>query len=272
MVDIVIDEYIEKSTYEYVLKKLNNEGALHFSLIDPDPLRQSPIKAAKMAKYAEEAGTDAILIGGSTVFDQAFVDKTILAIKERVNIPLIIFPGGISNISQHADAIFFMSLLNSLDPYFIIGQQALASYTIKSSNLESISMAYLIVEPGASAGWIGNAKLLPRNNPKLTTAYALAAEMLGFKIIYLEAGSGSERIPKEHIEMCSKILNIPIIVGGGISNKDDARCLVEAGADVVVMGTFLENNLLRDNGTSLKGIIEEIKNAGKTQKKNYLIK
>ncbi|GAG55096.1 unnamed protein product, partial [marine sediment metagenome] len=86
------------------------------------------------------------------------------------------------------------------------------------------------------------------------------------------AGSGSERIPKEHIEMCSKILNIPIIVGGGVSNKDDARCLVEAGADVVVMGTFLENNLLRDNGTSLKGIIEEIKNAGKTQKKNYLIK
>jgi len=272
MVDIVIDEYIEKSTYEYILKKLNNEGALHFSLIDPDPLRQGPNKAAKMAKYAEEAGTDAILIGGSTVFDQAFVDKTILAIKERVNVPLIIFPGGISNISQHADAIFFMSLLNSSDPYFIIGQQALASYTIKSSNLESISMAYLIVEPGASAGWIGNAKLLPRNKPKLTTAYALAAEMLGFKIIYLEAGSGSERIPKEHIEMCSKILNIPIIVGGGVSNKDDARCFVEAGADVVVMGTFLENNLLTDNGTSLKGIIEEIKNAGKTQKKNYLIK
>ena len=272
MVDIVIDEYIEKSTYEYIIKKLNSEGALHFSLIDPDPLRQGPNKAAKMAKYAEEAGTDAILIGGSTVFNQAFVDKTILAIKERVNIPLIIFPGGISNISQHADAIFFMSLLNSLDPYFIIGQQALASYTIKSANLESISMAYLIVEPGASAGWIGNAKLFPRNKPKLTTAYALAAEMLGFKIIYLEAGSGSERIPIEHIEMCSKILNIPIIVGGGVSNKDDARCFVEAGADVIVMGTFLENNLLKDNGTSLKGIIEEIKNAGKTKKKNYLIK
>ena len=272
MVDIVIDEYIEKSTYEYIIKKLNNEGALHFSLIDPDPLRQGPNKAAKMAKYAEEAGTDAILIGGSTVFDQAFVDKTILAIKEKVNIPIIIFPGGVSNISQHADAIFFMSLLNSLDPYFIIGQQALASYTIKSVNLESISMAYLIVEPGASAGWIGNAKLLPRNKPKLTTAYALAAEMFGFKIIYLEAGSGSERMPKEHIEMCSKILNIPLIVGGGVSNKDDARCFVEAGADIVVMGTFLENNLLKDNGTSLKGIIEEIKNAGKTQKKNYFIK
>lgn len=157
MVDIVIDEYIVKSTYEYIVKKINNEGALHFSLIDPDPLRQGPNKAAKMAEYAEEAGTDAILIGGSTVFNQTFVDKTIQAIKDKVTVPLIIFPGGISNISQHADAIFFMSLLNSSDPYFIVGEQALASYTIKAANLESISMAYLIIEPGASAGWIGNA-------------------------------------------------------------------------------------------------------------------
>jgi phosphoglycerol geranylgeranyltransferase len=271
MVDIVIDEYIVKSTYEYIVKKINNEGALHFSLIDPDPLRQGPSKAAKMAEYAEEAGTDAILIGGSTVFNQTFVDKTIQAIKDKVTVPLIIFPGGISNISQHADAIFFMSLLNSSDPYFIVGEQALASYTIKAANLESISMAYLIIEPGASAGWIGNAKLLPRNKPKLTTAYALAAEMFGFKMIYLEAGSGSERIPKEHIEMCSKILNIPVIVGGGVSNKDDARSFVEAGADIVVMGTFLENNFLKDNGTSLQEIIKEIKNAGQAQKKNFKI-
>jgi phosphoglycerol geranylgeranyltransferase len=271
MVDIIIDEYVEKSTYEYIIKKINNEGALHFSLIDPDPLRQSPSKAAKMAVYAEEAGTDAILIGGSTVFNQAFVDKTILSIKEKVKVPLIIFPGGISNISQYADAIFFMSLLNSADPHFIVGEQALASYTIKSANLEYISMAYLIIEPGASAGWIGNAKLLPRNKPKLTTAYALAAEMFGFKMIYLEAGSGSKRIPEEHIEMCSKILNIPLIVGGGVGNKEDAKTFVEAGADIVVMGTFLENNVLKDNGTSLKGIIEEIKSTGSIHKKNYSI-
>jgi len=272
MVDIVIDEYIEQGTYEYIINKINNEGALHFSLIDPDPLRQGPIKAARMAKYAEEAGTDAILIGGSTVFDQGFVDKTILAIKEKVDVPIIIFPGGISNISQHADAIFFMSLLNSSDPYFIIGQQALASYTIKSANLECISMAYLIIEPGATAGWIGDARLLPRNKPKLTAAYALAADMFGFKIVYLEAGSGSEKIPVEHIKTSSQVLNIPIITGGGVENKDDARAFVEAGADIIVMGTFLENNVLKDNGTSLKLIVDEIKDTGKTQKKNYIKK
>ncbi|MFX1325320.1 MAG: geranylgeranylglyceryl/heptaprenylglyceryl phosphate synthase [Promethearchaeota archaeon] len=272
MVDIVIDEYIEKRTYEYIINKINNEGALHFSLIDPDPMRQGVNKAAKMAKFAEEAGTDAILIGGSTVFNQSFVDKTILAIKEKVKIPIIIFPGGISNISPQADAIFFMSLLNSSDPYFIVGEQALASYTIKSANLESISMAYLIIEPGASAGWIGNARLLPRNKPKLTAAYALAAEMFGFKLIYLEAGSGSERIPIEHINMCSSILNIPIIVGGGVITKEDAKAFVEAGADAVVMGTFLENNLLKDNGTSLKIIIDEIKNCSKDYRKAYCLK
>ncbi|MFX0139957.1 MAG: phosphoglycerol geranylgeranyltransferase [Candidatus Hodarchaeota archaeon] len=254
MVDIVIDEYIEKSTYEYIIKKINNEGALHFSLIDPDPLRQGVNKAAKMAKSAEDAGTDAILIGGSTVFDQSFVDKTIIAIKEKVQVPIIIFPGGISNISQHADAIFFMSLLNSSDPYSIIGRQALASYTIKSYNLEYISMAYLVIEPGGSAGWIGNAKLLPRNKPKLTAAY------------------GSERIPTEHIKTCSTILNIPIIAGGGVENKEDARAFVEAGVDVVVQGTFIENNILKDNGNSLKEIVDEIKNTGKSQKKTFTIK
>jgi len=269
MVDILIDEYIEKSAYEYVINKINSEGALHFSLIDPDPLRQSPNKAAKMAKFAEQAGTDAILIGGSTVFNQNFVDKTIITIKEKVEIPIIIFPGGTSNISQYADAILFMSLLNSTNPYFIIGQQALASYTIKTANLEYISMAYLIIEPGGSAGWIGSAKLLPRKKPQLTSAYALAAEMLGFKIVYLEAGSGSERIPTEHIENCSQILNIPLIAGGGVDNKEDARAFVEAGADIIVMGTFLENHLLKDNGTSLKLIIDEIKEAGKTKNKRY---
>jgi phosphoglycerol geranylgeranyltransferase len=272
MVDIVIDEYVEKSTYEYLIKRINNEGTLHFSLIDPDPLRQSPIKAAKMAKYAEDAGTDAILIGGSTVFDQTFVDKTIVAIKDKVSVPIIIFPGGISNVSKHADAIFFMSLLNSSDPYSIIGQQALASYTIKSYNLEYISMAYLIIEPGGSAGWIGNAKLLPRKKPKLTAAYALAAEMFGFKLVYLEAGSGGEKIPIEHLQTCSSVLNIPIIAGGGVENKEDARAFVEAGADIIVMGTYIENYILKDNGGSLKGVIDEIKNTGKTQKKNFPIK
>ena len=272
MVDVVIKKTSEyKSTYEYIIKKINREGALHFSLIDPDPIRQSPKIASKMAKYAELAGTDAILIGGSTVFDQRFVDDTIKAIKETISLPIIIFPGGISTVSREADAILFISLLNSEDPYFIIGQQALASYTVKMANLEPISTGYLIIEPGATAGWIGKAKLLPRKKPKLTAAYSLAAEMLGYKLIYLEAGSGSERIPVEIIKLCSQILSIPIIAGGGVTNKEIAREFIKAGADVIVMGTFIEQNILKDKGSSLKEIIDEIKNTGKKFNKSYPI-
>ncbi|MFX0211773.1 MAG: geranylgeranylglyceryl/heptaprenylglyceryl phosphate synthase [Candidatus Hodarchaeota archaeon] len=267
MTNILVDETIRSSTYRYIIDKLNNDGALHFSLIDPDPIRQGANKAAKMAQFAVDAGTDAILIGGSTVFDQRFVDKTISAIRGNVDVPIIIFPGGVANVSDKADAIFFMSVLNSDDPFFIIGQQALASYTVKMANLEYISTGYLIIEPGASAGWIGRARLLPRNKPKLTAAYALAAEMFGFKLIYLEAGSGSECIPPEIIKLCSQILNIPIIAGGGVQCSEDAKEFVEAGADIIVMGTFLENNIVHDKGASLKVIIDEIKESGRTVKK-----
>jgi len=272
MVDILVNKPLHDSIYEYIINKINSEGALHFSLIDPDPLEQSPKKAAKMASHAEQAGTDAILIGGSTVFDQRFVDETILAIKDNVNIPIIIFPGGISNVSKEADAILFISLLNSEDPNYIVGTQALASYTIKMANLETISTGYLIVEPGATAGWIGKARLLPRKKPKLTAAYALAAEMFGFKLIYLEAGSGGERIPSDIIQLCTSVLSIPIVAGGGVTTKEDARAFVEAGADIIVMGTYLENHILKDNGSSLRTIIDEIKDAGKYCHKSFCLK
>lgn len=269
MMEPMVKENSKHIVYNYVIDKLNECGALHFSLIDPDPLRQTPAKAAKIAKLAEDAGTDAILVGGSTAFDQGYVDKTIELIKSKVDIPVIIYPGNISNISPKADAILFMSLLNSKDPYYIIGQQALASYPIKLANLECISMGYLIVEPGATAGWIGNAKLLPRRKPELTAAYALAAEMFGFKLVYLEAGSGAEKLPEEIIKLTSKVLKVPLLVGGGIQNKEDAKLFVESGADILVMGTFLEKNIINDKGASLKVIIDEIKDCGSTQNKNY---
>ncbi len=273
MVNILMKDSENTKVYKYIIDKINLEGTLHFSLIDPDPLRQSPENAAKMAKYCEDAGTDAILVGGSTAFSQAFVNHTIELIKNELDsLPVIIFPGGITNVSQKADAILFMSLLNSRDPYFIVGEQALASYTIKTSSLEYISMAYLIIEPGGTAGWVGNAKLLPRKKPKLTAAYALAAQMYGFKLVYLEAGSGGQSIPTDIIKLCSKVLSIPIIVGGGVQTKEDAKTFVKAGADIIVMGSFIENTIMKDRGAALKQIIDEIKQAGKSKIKNYEMK
>ena len=120
-------------------------------------------------------------------------------------------------------------------------------------------MAYLIIEPGATAGWIGNAKLLPRKKPKLTAAYALAAEMFGFKLVYLEAGSGGDSIPPEIIELCSKVLSIPVIAGGGVISKEEARKFVKAGANIIVMGSYIENTVMKDKGAALKDIINVLK-------------
>ncbi len=265
----MFDKSGNKAVYTYLMNRLRDEGALHFSLIDPDPQKQTPEKAASMASLCEAAGSDAILVGGSTVTDQEFVSATVEEIKAKTTLPVIIFPGGIPSISPKADAIFFMSMLNSKDPYFIVGQQALVSYPLKSAGLETISLAYLIIEPGATAGWVGDAKPLPRNDPKLTAAYALTAEMFGFQMVYVEAGSGGNTIPASHVSCASGVLSIPIIAGGGINTKEDARLLVEAGADVIVMGTFIEKHALKDEGESLRPIIREIKAAGSNKKPGH---
>lgn len=268
----MLNSEVKNTTYEYIINKLNKDGALHFSLIDPDPTSQTTNKAAKMAKFAEEAGTDVILVGGSTALDQVYVDKTIEIIKKDVKVPVIIFPGGFANVSKKADAILFMSVLNSNSNYFFIGIQALGSYMVKMAGLEYIPMGYLIIEPGATAGWISDAKLLPRNKPKLTAAYALAAEMFGFKLIYLEAGSGGDRIPSETINLCSNILSVPLIAGGGVQTKEDAIDFVKAGASIIVMGTFIEKNVIKDRGASLKVIIDAIKDTAKNSKNKKTFK
>jgi len=249
---------------EAILKKIKQEGVLHVSLIDPDPIRQSCEEAGEMARISASAGTDIIFIGGSTCFDRVFIDNTILEIRKNTDIPVILFPGSVSGISSKADAVLFMSLLNSTNHYYIAAQQALASFTVKNFGIEAIGTAYLIVEPGSGAGWLGDVKLLPRNKPEISLGYALAAQYFGFKMIYLEAGSGSNAsVPDTIIELIKKNVSIPIIVGGGIRSKEDVIAKVYAGADLIVQGTVLEESLLRDQGRNLKETIKALKFAGK---------
>ncbi|GAB4307206.1 MAG: geranylgeranylglyceryl/heptaprenylglyceryl phosphate synthase [Promethearchaeota archaeon] len=250
--------------YSTITEKIEREGAVHVSLIDPDPLRQSPREAGMIAEAVTAAGSDVIFVGGSTAFDQGFVDRTIVKIKENTDRPVVIFPGGLTNISKHADAILFMSLLNSKSPYFIVGQQALGAYAIKMAGLETISTGYLIIEPGATAGWLGDAKLLPRRKPELTACYALAAQLFGFKLIYLEAGSGAKpAIPPEIVKLTRQVVQVPLVVGGGVDAAAEAADVVSNGADVVVMGTYIERHY-KDTGfvQTLSEIIEAMKSAG----------
>ena len=222
----------------------SRKGPLHFALIDPD--KTSWKNVYDVAIILEEAGTDAILVGGSTGVTETKLDKLIKELKKRVNLPIILFPGNINGISRYADAILFMSLLNSDDPYFIIGAQMLAAPIIMEYGLEPIPTAYIIVGYGGAAGYVGRARPVPYGKPEIGVAYALAAAMLGMKFIYFEAGSGSpEPVPSALVETTKKILGneVFIIVGGGIRTPEKALELARAGANAIVTGTILEEDV-----------------------------
>ena len=222
---------------KYLNDTLENHK-IHITLIDPD--EQSPQEAVQMAVEAQRAGSDAIMLGGS-ITDQEVLNLTAKALKENVDIPIILFPGNVTGVSKYADAVLFMSLLNSTNPYWITGAQALAAPSIKKMGLETIPMGYLIVEPGGTVGWVGDAKAVPRNKSDLAVAYSLAAEFFGMRIIYLEAGSGADsHVPLDFIMKVKKLTNLMVIVGGGIRTAEDARKVRDAGADIIITGTVVE--------------------------------
>lgn len=225
---------------EDYLRSSLQKKKLHLTLLDPD--EQDPHEAAEMAKDAVIGGTDGIMLGGSTHGFRE-LDETARCIKENVKVPLILFPGNISGVSHYADAIFFMSLLNSTNPYWIIGAQALGAPTIKRINIETIPMGYLVVEPGGTVGWVGDAKLIPREKPDIAVAYAMAAQYLGMRLLYLEAGSGAKtHVPLKMINKVHKTTDHILVVGGGIRSGEDAHKVAEAGADIIVTGTVVENS------------------------------
>lgn len=226
--------------YSELLEKMKGQK-LHMTLIDPD--KQSPGVAGDMASTAESLGSDAIMIGGSTGVTQEILDATVLEIKENTSIPVILFPTAASAISAHADAIYFMSLLNSRNPKYLIREQMKAAPYLKSTGLDIISMGYILVEPGMKVGEVGEAEVVPRENPDVAVGYAMAAEMLGMRLIYLEAGSGAPQpVPPRMVSAVKKKIDVPLIVGGGIRSAEAASAAVLAGADVIVTGTLVEQD------------------------------
>lgn len=239
---------------EDYLNETLKDHTLHITLIDPD--EQTPEKAIEIAIQAEKAKTDAILVGGS-ITSQEELDLTVKALKENINLPVILFPGNITGVSKYADALLFMSLLNSNNPYWLTGAQALSAPTVKKIGIETIPMGYLIIEPGGTVGWVGDAKPIPRKKSDLAVAYSLAAEFLGMRLIYLEAGSGADsHIPLDFIIKVKKLTNLIVIVGGGIKTAKDAREIKEAGADIIITGTVVEET--NDVYTKIKELTDVI--------------
>ncbi len=233
-----------------VLEYLKNNTA-HLTLLDPE--KQTPEDAGKIALEAERGGTDGIMVGGSLAVSKENLDATVKSIKEKVRLPVILFPGEVNGISKRADAIFFMSLLNSQEPYFITGAQAKGAKIVKDAGIEPISMGYIVIEPGGTVGRVGKADLIPQKNPNAAADYALAAQYMGMSLVYLEAGSGAEkRVPDEMVSKVKESIDIPLIVGGGIRTGEDAKLASRAGADIIVTGTVVENVI------DVKGKIKEI--------------
>ena len=224
---------------ENYIRDILKTRKIHFTLIDPD--EQSPEEALEIATQAIEGGTDGIMIGGSTVNGDD-VDNTCKILSENIAVPIIIFPGNTSSVSKYADAIFYMSYVNSTNPYWINGAQAIAAPAVKASGMEILSMHYMVVEPGGTVGWVGNANLVPRNKPKIPAVYAMSAELFGIKFFYLEAGSGAQDpIPPEMVAYSKKAApkNI-LLVGGGIRDGKAAYMAARAGGDIIVTGTVVE--------------------------------
>ncbi len=239
----------------YLLEKIKAEGSIHITLLDPEKI--TPDQAALVAENSKNSGTSAIMIGGSTSISQIHLDEVVVAIKKTVKIPTILFPGNINGISSHADALWFMSLLNSVDPYFVIGVQTLGAPLVKKFSLEPIPMGYIIVGDGGTAGIIGKAISIPYNKPELAAAYALAGQYLGMRFIYLEGGSGAAvSVPPEMIRTVKSVINATLVVGGGIRTKEQALVAASAGADIIVTGNITET---ADGKQRITEIVEGVK-------------
>ena len=229
---------------KYLMSKVDRGEKLFFLLIDPDKVGNDVELLVKSVKRAVAQGCDAILIGGSLAVTSYDVDAILEALSE-VSVPKILFPGSVAGLSRRADAVLFMSLLNSQDPYYIIGAQMSAAPIIKKLGLEPIPTAYIIVGYGGAAGFVGCARPIPLDKPEIAAAYALAAKYMGMKVVYLEAGSGAPRhIPGHFVHVVKKVLGneVLLIVGGGIRSEEAAKEVLDGGADGIVVGTAFEQD------------------------------
>ncbi|MFH1545161.1 MAG: geranylgeranylglyceryl/heptaprenylglyceryl phosphate synthase [archaeon] len=260
----MFDEGHFGKTYSKILKLIEEKKGLVFLVIDPP--NQTPETAAKITKIGEEVGIDAVAVGGSVGAQGEILDKTILTIKKECTIPVILFPGNIVTLSKYADAAYFMSMLNSMDPYYISGAQTAAALPVKKLGLEVIPTSYIIIEPGRAVGYVGRAKPVPRNMPYLAAITALAGEYMGAHAVILESGGGAESpAPKEMLKAVRETISIPLIAAGGVRNEEYAYKTIKAGADIIHIGAALE----RTKGDTAKAkqiftkVVSAVKKAGK---------
>ncbi len=248
--------------YNKILSTIEEKGAAFFILIDPDKVDSN--KLEEFIKISENSDVDGFLVGGSLMMSEDF-EIFLQKIKSLTSLPVIIFPGNVAQVSKYADAILFISVISGRNPEHLIGKQVLAAPFIKKTNIEALGTGYILVDSGSTttAVYMSGSLPIPRDKSEIALATALAAEYLGMKFVYLEAGSGAKlSVPNEMIKFVSKNLSIPVIVGGGLRSPKDVAEKVNSGASVIIVGNFFEDennwSLIKDFSSAAhlkKGII-----------------
>jgi phosphoglycerol geranylgeranyltransferase len=227
--------------YKRLCETVARRGGGFLLLVDPD--KGEPAEILALTEQAESAGVDAILVGTSFLMRPDF-HVTLKELRSRTSLPVILFPGGASQVSPEADAILFMSLISGRNPTYLIEEQVKGAPFVKAYDLEAIPTGYMLIESGSytSVEYVSGSRPIPRDKSDLACAHALAAQYLGMKMVYLEAGSGANHsVPDEMIRQVSAAIEIPMIVGGGIVSPEEVAQKISAGASFVVVGTRFES-------------------------------
>ncbi len=232
---------MKTAVFDALYGKIQSGRRCYWVLLDPDDF--SIERAVEIACRSEESGVDALLVGGSLLHSNHF-DHFVSSIKKAVTVPVLLFPGDSTQLSSSADALLYLSLVSGRNPSNLIGEHVKAAPLIRKLGIEPIPTAYMLVESGAvsSVEFMSDTRPLPRNKPAIAVAHALAAQYMGMKLIYLEAGSGAlHPVPSEMVAMVRSGVDIPMIVGGGIRDRATALEKLEAGADIIVTGNLLRS-------------------------------
>ncbi|HEU5054630.1 MAG TPA: geranylgeranylglyceryl/heptaprenylglyceryl phosphate synthase [Hanamia sp.] len=231
-----------KEIYSSLCERKQNGKKSFAVLIDPDKVNEE--KLERLIRLSLIAKVDYFLVGGSLVISN-YLDECVQFIKRNCAIPVLLFPGSSSQVSKYADALLYLSLISGRNPELLIGQHVVSAAAIKKSGLEIISTGYMVIDGGAptTVSYISNATPLPADKNEIAMCTAMAGEMLGMKLIYMDAGSGAKvPISEGMISKVSQNIEVPLIVGGGIKEPEKAYLNCKAGADVIVVGNAIEKD------------------------------
>lgn len=246
-----------KSKIYHSLTEKKNQGKKSFAvLIDPDKVNTTLL--GELIELSVSAKVDYLLVGGSLVISN-HLDECVQHIKKNCDIPVILFPGSPSQISKYADALLYLSLISGRNPELLIGQHVVSAPFVRQSGLEIMPTGYIVIDGGAptTVSYISNASPVPADKNEIAMCTAMAGEMLGMRLIYMDSGSGAKRpVSEGMIEAVAKVISTPLIVGGGITDPEKAYLNCKAGADVIVVGNAIEkdSSLIKEMSAAVHSI------------------